>query len=296
MNSETRRRRKQLERLDLKRAEYTYVKTVVKSLFNGQVAPALKIDAGGAFYRVRKNPPRKPSKLIEIREPPWEFVTGFQRCNSPGKPVFYASNRILTAALETNVVDGDTVYMSQWFLTKPMRCNVAVMSELYDEHKEIDEILTSASIELIEYFETLFTRPVHDTFSEQYKTTAAISEMLTGEFSRALISPEVDDAFLSSDGHMGLAYKSVVDRAEGENLALHPTLVTEFCSIGNVIEARIISRSDSDIVLEVLDFSDTVTDGVLSWSNDPRSIPFLDFSNGGSINYEGMKWIAKGDA
>lgn len=293
MNNETKKRRKQLERLDLRRADYSYVKSLVKNLFHNHVAPSFYLDTGSPFYRVRLNPPSKPTEEKDLREPPRTSITGYQRCNSPGNPIFYASNRILTAALEVGAAENDTVYFSKWILTKPMSCSVAISSEMYECHPDIQRVVPERSIDIIDYFETLFTRPIHDTFSEQYKITAAISEMLTGEYTRALLGQDDEGDVVSSDGHMGLIYRSVVDVAEGKNFAFHPTLVDEFLVVEFVLEARVVSSANNKFVVEVMDFSDDFVGKSIGWSGNPRSIPFFDFSADSAIDLEGIKWVLK---
>lgn len=295
MNSELRKRKKQLLRMNLKDSEFTYVKTVVKKIFDAQIAPALTLESGSSFYRVRSNPSHKPHEIKDIREPPWEVVTGFQRCNSPSYPIFYASNRVLTAALETNISDGDVIYFSQWKLSKPMRCTMAVFSEAYEGNSKLVETIPPSSLDLIEFFEIFFTRPVHETFSEQYKITAAITEMLTADAqpldTETLENTNADRQFFSTEGHMAIAYKSVVDNVDGNNFAFHPSLVNEFMFPANIVEAEVISRENNNIILKILDFSNRFENQKIVWSNDPSSIPFIKFESNNVVKYEGMKWM-----
>lgn len=282
---------RRLTRMDLEKADYSYVKDIVKRTFDAQMAPALICEAGSSFYRVRRNPHSKPEKVKDLREPPASKVVGFQRCNPPKKPIFYASNRLLTAALEVDILEGDIVYLTKWNLNRPMHINVGVSSTYYEDNDGINRLIPESSKEIIDFFELLFTRKIHETFSHDYKITSAISEMLTAEH-----TPQRDGSeFRSSGGHIALTYKSVVDRTvvgteEGENFSFHPKLVDEFMSLTEIIEAQVTSRNGMDFCLEIRDFSNTIDDEEINWSNDPTSVSFSNVLTNGFGSYEGFTW------
>lgn len=275
--------------MNLETAEYPYVKKVVRELFDSHKAPARPLATGSPFYRFRTDTTTKPLLVNELREPPFELVTGYQRCNSAGSPIFYSSNRPLTAALESNIEADKVVYLSQWRLLKSMECNVAVIAQHYEEVEDYENQIPAKSRDLIEFFEFIFTRPIHETFSNHYKITAAIAEMLTAEHSAA----NTPNNRLSSEGHMALCYKSVVDFEEGQNYSFHSTLVNEFLSIQDVIEVKVISRNGPNICLEIQDYSNTFEDGNVLWSNDPSAVPFFDLLTNGSGVHEDITWTTK---
>lgn len=280
--------------MDLDAAEYACVKQTVKDIFDGQTSPALICEAGSSVYRIRRNPENRPRKVKDLREPSAYQVTGFQRCNPPQRPIFYASNRLFTAALETDIQEGDNIYLTRWKLDRPMHCSVGIFSRYYEEVAEINNTIPETSKDLAEFFEFIFTRRVHNTFSNEYKITSAIAEMLTADHD----APEATSEFRSSTGHIALTYKSVVDRLlmgseEGENFSFHPTLVDEFLSLAETIEAKVTSREGNDICLEILDYSNTLFGQKINWTNDPTAVSFSKELSKSSGSYEGMKWTIR---
>jgi len=284
MKSKKRELKRQLTNMDLERAEYAYVKCIVNRLSDGSKFTKRPVAANSPFYRVRSNPCKKPLEVKDLREPPKADVKGFQRCNGPGQPRFYSSNRILTAALEAKVSDGDTVYLSRWFTKRDIECATSVLS---DVQGKVRHLMAEPDKKLIEYFESEFTRRIHKTFSGQYKLTAAISEVLTA----LNCSNTGDENQASAQRPLGIAFKSVVDLEGGINFSFHPSLIDEFFLLKDIIEAKVLRRNDKELDLEVLGYSDTVSDEKIDWATGCKPVPFLDFSNGGSVRYDGITWI-----
>ena len=281
MSTNLRQKIQQLNRLNTENVDYAYIKSLIKEMHKRSSTIILNSGLSNYLYRVRINPPTKPNCTSELREPSAHYVSGFQRCNIPEQPMFYSANRRITAILECNPVVDDVLYLGQWRVDKRFAFNSIFRPELLGDIK-----LNQYDERLIDYYDTVFTRHIHSTYSSQYKITAAITDKLTKRY-----PPGNDDGFeISELGNVALSYPSVVDIEDGHNMVLYPEMVDECLNLAHVMEAQVISRSGNKVSIEITDNSNVINNGVITWSGDPTAVP-LD-SEGKSTIYvsDGNTW------
>lgn len=255
---------KQLNRIDPRAANYQHLKKLYRELTSKTPLVVGLTPSTEFYFRTRVNPKIKPSTVEEVHAPPPENVIGFQRCNPPGSPMFYASSKRITSLLECGVKLGDTIYLSQWMCREPMP-----VVRVFENEEEGASGLTLDVHEdaTLSHMDTLLTRRVHDTFSEEYKFTAAITEVLTKPF-----TPN-DEQNIRQDGTVGLRYPSVADIAGGYNTAMHPAFSRERLELLHVIEANIVEGSTYDVSIAVSDTAVKFNDGKIEWTGDRTKIP-----------------------
>lgn len=84
-------------------AEWKTIREIYRDLFPEVQLVIGTTKSSEQFFRARVNPPAKLHAVTELMAPPAEFVTGYQRCNPPGSPIFYCSTRRITALEECRV-------------------------------------------------------------------------------------------------------------------------------------------------------------------------------------------------
>ena len=278
---------KSLNRLDVEKADYNYIKKIVSEMNLGLTTLVVNSGLSHYIYRVRVNPRKKPLILKELKAPPAKSVKSFQRCNPPNHPMFYASSKRATALLECDVNVGDIVYLSQWRVDKEFALNYTFHSDpsLKNSTNQLKPTLVEEI--LLTYFETLFTRPIHKVFSGQYKITSAITEQLTKKFKLGVN----DNIHIHPDGYVGLYYPSVVDIERGYNIALHPKIVDNSLTLAHVMEARVTERNDLNVTIEVTDNSNTIDEERIIWSGDPNKVPLSRTGSSTIYIHDGGKWL-----
>lgn len=156
---------RKLNRLDPKLASYDAIRTTYERMTDGL---QIVVNRGGAhelFYRVRRTNGVKPTKINELGAPPAMVVTGFQRCNPPGIPMFYAASRRIGALIEARVQTGDVVYLSQWIAKDHLPTNKIFDNEqdhLLNESSNISTIRGRNDDLVVAYFDTQFTKRIHE--------------------------------------------------------------------------------------------------------------------------------------
>ncbi|MQB43035.1 RES family NAD+ phosphorylase [Rhizobium sp. ICMP 5592] len=267
-----------LNRLDPKRAWYSAIEATYQRLTNGLSIVVGTAGGGELFYRVRKTGGEKPRFISELQAPPAKYVTGFQRCNPPGVPMFYAASRRIGALIESRVTVGETVYLSEWI----GRDNIPV-NRIFDG--EYQSTLSGDNDDLIiTYLDTQFTRRIHETFADDYKFTAAIAQQLTSKF-------EPGHHNIAEDGYVALKYPSVLDLELSHNTAMPASFAAERLDLLHVMELRVISSCATDVVVEVTDTAVRFDDGSLQWTSNPNLVPAL-LNDNRSVPFvwDGMRW------
>lgn len=269
-----------LNRLDLSTAKYPTILQAMRNLSTGSSTLIEMVQPQELFFRVRVNPSTKPTSIADLGPPPAELVTGYQRCNPPGVPMFYTASRRVTALLECRVKPGDLVYLSQWigYHRQPVNTSVEV-NKWKDEHAE----WTERDGVLYAYFDTLFTRRIHQTFNDDYKLTAAITEILTSGYDKKEF--EIPD-----HERVGIRYASVVDIDRSYNTAFHAVAFPSF-HFCHVAEISITSVSDKNVEGVLVSNALFADGGKLSWTDDLGQIPALrPQSRGVRLTYRDSQW------
>ncbi|WP_299934410.1 RES family NAD+ phosphorylase [uncultured Pelagimonas sp.] len=259
------RRTRQLGRIDLSKASFRTLQKEIRKLSDGTAIPIQMSPSTEFFFRVRKNPGSKIADVEQLMAPPAALVTGFQRCNGPAEPIFYAASDRLTALKETRVDIGDTVYLSQWIAKQKMPFNHVFAPNGPDGYFEQ---LTPAETALYTFFDAHITKQIGADFADDYKLTAAIAKFLMSNFTPG---SEYD---IRDDRSVGLRYSSVLSRETSFNVAFKPNFAVERLELCHVLEGRIVAVGEGgEPKLEVLDSADDFSDGKVAWSGDPHMIP-----------------------
>lgn len=272
---------KKLNRLDPARASFDRIKQILDVMTFGLKVVIGLTQGNELFFRARKNPNTKPLAVRELAAPPSELITGFQRCNPPGVPMFYSSSRRITALLECDVKPGDIVYISQWIGKDKIPVN-RIFETGFDNgdfaYEEVEDIL-------LLYFDTIFTKRIHKEFSDDYKFTAAVSQFLTSNFPKG---PEFD---IRVDGNVAIRYPSVLDRDNAFNTAMHSIFADDRLELLHVMELLIRERSEADVLAEVSDNAIQFDDGEIQWSGDRNKIPqFREKTRAVPFIFDGSRW------
>ena len=276
---------KQFNRMDLEKADYENIVTRFREATSHvriYVTPTRSTDY---YFRAVVWSNEKPKKVDNLQAPPAELVKGYQRCNPPKKPMFYSASKRITALLECDVQVGDKVYLSQWINLKPVPVNRILFP---DKNFETNVVLTDKENALYDYVDNIFTRPVHETFSNAYKFTAAITEVLTTKFD-SIQNPNID---ISEDGTIGLIYPSITNIEDSYNVVFHASLAEERLRLMHVMELVVRGRKGKKISIEVIDNAIEFPNGSIAWLNNKFAIPKLR----DSIDYievmsNGREWI-----
>ena len=208
--SELRRTIQRLNRLDLDHVDFLEIVSSLRAASKGIFASLYRGANTESYFRARVHNGEQLSNLNDFGAPPPELVKGFQRCNPPGAPMFYTASKRINALLECDVQQGDIVYLSQWCCKEPPPVNVVLspLSHHDSNHgSTLDEVFYT-------FLDTIFTRPIHASFSNQYKLTAAAANVLTTGYL-------AHDAYdVRTDGTVGLLYSSVANAYSGYNLSM----------------------------------------------------------------------------
>lgn len=283
MSIDTSKLIKELNRLDLDKIEYGEVLEKIKPLVI-QIPMFIQMSQSSKLYfRSRVCNYKEIDSINELLAPPKESVTGFQRCNSPGKSMFYSSSKRITTLLECNVGIGDIVYLSQWISKEPIPLNV-----LFSNNIENNSPKSTTSTEeiIINYLDTIFTRPIHKSFSNSYKLTSAITELITNKFkpSKAL---DIRD-----DKTMALLYPSILDISGSHNIVLPANLAKTRLQPVHIMKLKVIERDGRSIKVKIIDNGREVLDGKINWLKDETKIPLpIENKNKGLIvQWTGNSW------
>ncbi|MEJ8664507.1 MULTISPECIES: RES domain-containing protein [Pseudomonas] len=284
--SEIREQIKKLNRIDPKSASYDSILSIFTRITNGMKVVVGIAGGGELFYRARVTS-EKPLKISELQAPPAHLVRGYQRCNPPLTPMFYAASQRAGALLETRVSEGDIVYLSQWIAKDKIPVNRIFDSE---QNQAVDGYPAAAFSGpnddlLLTYLDTQFTRRIHASFADDYKFTAAIAQFLTCNF------PKNDEHAVSDDGHVALMYPSVLGLDAWHNTAMHADFASERLELLHVMELGVLYADDDFVRVNILDTATSFEAGVICWSSDPSRVPtLLEKNRGVPFAYDGRKW------
>ncbi|XVJ47482.1 hypothetical protein ACDZ94_00590 [Pseudomonas sp. UBT] len=268
-----------LNRADLTAIDYNHLLTQVGILIKGIPLIVQSLPVGTTLYRGRICSERL-CEVSYLGSPPAELVTSFQRCNGPGKPMFYASVDIAAVFSELNADVGNIVYLSSWIVDREFfyfRIPPGAGEGMEDD-------VAFSKIET--FFETRFAQPVHETFSAQYKLTSAITEKLsTGN---VLGPPEQ----LKGRPLGAVVYPSVAHTSRSDNIAIQ-TLVAQSClRLSDVREMEVMERQAESLTVREINFSSNFEDEHIKWLGRPRQWT-LNSMETLSFTVENGAWVAR---
>ncbi|WP_322009734.1 hypothetical protein [Paraburkholderia sp. J12] len=268
-----------LNRADLRTADYAYLVARVGELIKGIPMRAASVRPGTTLYRgvIYKE---KPGNVSYLSYPPAHLVKNYQRCNGPGSPMFYCSVDSAAVFAELDAQPGDKVYLSKWIINKEFFF-FRIPPDTSDAIKD------DAAFSKIEtFFETRFAQPIHETYSEQYKLTAAITE----KFSTGNL---IGDAASINGRVLGaVAYRSVAHTPRSDNVAIRPSVVDQCLQLTNVREVEVVGREGESRTVRETDFSANFEDGKINWAGRPGH---WTVEPGGSLQFavENGEWVAR---
>lgn len=255
-----------LNRLNADVTDYETIKIMMRNLIEGLTVESIDVPSTEQLFRARLNPDSKLMAIKEISAPQADLVTGFQRCNPPGCPMFYTASTRNTALKECNAKPGDRFYLSQWMPKTTYPAIVTFSSGLSD----FDHLRNGSEINIYSYLDTIFTRRIHKTFSNDYKFTAAFSEIL-----RARVTRHMEDGSTWSH-YVALRYPSVADIGNNfYNTVMHPENADKLLCVNHVMEGVVISENNGKYDIEVTDNAVDFSDGIIHWTGDGQKIPLL---------------------
>lgn len=255
-----------LNRLNVDVTDYETIAASVSALMTGMSVECIDVPSTEQLFRVRLNPESKPKEVREIGAPPSDLVTGYQRCNPPGRPMFYSASTRNTALSECRAKPGDRFYLSQWMPKTTYPAIVTMSRGLSDVHTRF----SNRDITIYSYFDTLFTRRIHETFSKDYMLTAAFSELLRAKTKR----PNSDGS--TFDHYVSLRYPSVAAIGTGVyNTVMHADWAEEVLGLNHVMEGTVVRECDGTFDVEVSDNAVDFCDGIIHWTGDGQRIPLL---------------------
>lgn len=245
-----------LNRADLRTADYAYLVARVGELIKGIPMQAATVQPGTTLYRGVIYA-EKPINVGCLSYPPAHLVKNYQRCNGPGSPMFYCSVDRAAVFAELDAQLGDKVYLSKWTINKEFFF-FRVPPDTTDEMKD------DAAFSKIEtFFETRFAQPIHETYSEQYKLTAAITEKFsTGDL--------LGDAAIVNGRVLGaVVYRSVAHTPRSDNIAIRPPVVDQCLQLTDVQEIEVLSRDGDSRTVRETDFSSDFAGDKINWAGRP---------------------------
>ncbi len=249
---------RKLNHLNLDRADYQHIKRLINQLIVHVPLSVTTRSSGLQIYRGRVSS-KKLEKIKDIKHPPIPSVTDYQRCNPPHQPMFYCAAGRAPIFYELNVKTGDVVYMSKWTFTE----DAILLSISPDGPSESHD---SRSSLVSTYFETVFSQPIHEVYSRQYKITSAIADVLTEKSFHQDADMSSNPAFKRE---VSLKYPSVQYPSRADCLALKPSIVDGCLKLDYVEEILIKDVNGTKIDIESQDVSSDFCDGSIRWTGMP---------------------------
>lgn len=248
--------------MDLERIDDHYLTKRLGDLHNQLPTRIWGAAVNSSYFRVRVDPSNKPETVDELKAPPPECVIGYQRCNRPNNPMFYASSSPKVALSEVNPQVGQKIYLTQWKVRERFPVNHSLNLRLYDPNT----FISNGEEFFSKYFRKKFSERIEDSFSYKYKLTAGISNLLSANYPK---SPNLD---INKDGLVGLVYPSIQDSTK-DNLALHPEMVERCLGIECIVEATVLSIKKGIFRIRSDDISRTVSLTNIKWEGVKGLMP-----------------------
>lgn len=279
---------KQINRIDLDKADHKYLVSLLWSASDNIRMP-LEYRGTEIYFRARVCNSKKIDKVSELGAPPAELITGYQRCNPPGISMFYGASKRITALLECDAQEGDILYLGQWINRTYVPIN-RIFSQSDTELQNFSEI----DILFHSFLETLFTRQIHRTFNNEYKLTAAATEVLTTNYPENMPVQESngETTVIQSEGTVGLSYPSVTNKSDSFNTVFHASFANKNFKLIHVTQLRVNRKTNREYSVEIIDTANETVDGNILWLNSNHSIPKQVTSGEGIEVYSnGRDWV-----
>ena len=254
-SQDARRIIRDINRLNLENVDFKHLKNKLGTLLYCSF-PGDLIDINHGFYRANIVDEGRPVNVARLSYPPYEKIADYQRCNSPGFPVFYCAPDQGTACSEIYAKIGNTVYVSNWIVTHPFFCTNIALPMTYGDASDLVNT----------FIETKFVQEIHKTFSHQYKVTAAIIEMLFSEPNELIPVHDSVKGNVVPFGMSAVKYPSIATGLSGYCYAIKTDAVDNCLKLESVLELKIENIEGSRIGVTCTDKSlKILEDGTIEW-------------------------------
>ncbi|MCG7400584.1 RES domain-containing protein [Caballeronia zhejiangensis] len=253
-----------LESFDLKNTAFDTVMREVNTLLRGVGTHITNPVAGASYFRARTMESR-PTFVSELFAPPAEYVSDYQRCNPPGKPMLYCCDNAGVALLEVGAKVGDVAYLGTWEVQGPLTTFSMPPGPLPGQN-------AAAFRKLSKYIDDKFTEPIEHALSHRYMISAAFSVLYAnGRLDPA--NPQIENPLA------GVFYRSVKDR-RAENVALDVDEARKKLGLYAACEVEIIGEAaDGRLNLRAKAVAERVRvkaslwgETKLAWKTDDRTL------------------------
>ncbi|AJF72820.1 hypothetical protein TE10_12405 [Raoultella ornithinolytica] len=273
---------KQINRMNLDDADYEYIKSLFIKMTEGLRFFVQRRVGADSLYHVRRTGGEKVTMVDQILAPPSSIVVNYQRCNPPGQARFYAASTRMTAIKESRCEVGEIIYIGQWInkADYPVSAALSTNEELFNFDSQSNEDVFYA------YIDALFTRRIHSTFSNDYKLTSALSEILMSGLPKSIDN---------EDGLIALKFPSTVSHGTNvHNTVVHPSFLAKKFELMHVLECEVVNGDNNEITALIKDTAIDFDEGEIIWTGSSNVLPCLLCSDGARmfVNDNGRLKIA----
>lgn len=265
-----------LKGLDLKHANFEYLKTLLMPLLNGYFIGSTATNIDEPIYRAVPWP-TKPTNKKQLSYPPACKVK-LGRANNPEKPIFYGSAGCHSTIMELAPNQGDRLVISKWRTKHNL--DLVCVGYTEDAFKEktgmnrfealpwvkqhaADPLSHKQGNQFVhEFLAREFTKRVSTGKEWQYKISAVISELALNAMSFGINgTPAIEIA--------GVLYPSTPNEANADNVALKCSIADKYLEFVSVQYIEISKKTDRpEYTMQGLDFADSLSDtDDIQWKN-----------------------------
>lgn len=273
---ELKKRVRLLRGLDLKHANFDYLKKLLIPLMNGYFISSTVSNIEEPIYRA-VSWSTKPTNKVQLGCPPASKVK-LGRANNPEKPVFYGSAGCHSTIIELAPNLGDRLVISKWRTNANLHLvcagytadafkNKSGMNRFenlpwVNQHKT-DPLSNRNGNKIIhEFLAHEFMKKIPRNQEWKYKISAAISEISLNALSFGINgAPAIEVA--------GILYPSTPNEANADNVALRSHIAEKYLDFVSAQYIEIIQKTDRpEYTMRGLDFADSLSDtGEIKWQN-----------------------------
>lgn len=265
-----------LKGLDLKHANFEYLRTILMPFANGYSMSSTASNVGEPLYRAVRWP-TKPTNVKQLSYPPEDKVK-LGRANYLEKPIFYASAGCQSTIMELAPNQSDRIVISKWRTKQNLilfcvgytenafkgKVGIKRFDKLHfiKHHAENPRSRKKGNRLAHEFFAREFTKRVPEGKEWLYKISAVFSELTLNALSFGLNdAPAIEIA--------GIMYPSTPNGANADNVALKCSIADKYLDFVSVQYLEITKKIDNfQYEILGLDFADSLSDtGEIMWKN-----------------------------
>ena len=266
-----RKKIKELERIDLIKADVELLKDKITYLLKGYGFATPILMPGWKLFRGVKCV-EKPSNVSQITYPNSKIIKKYQRVNRPGNATFYSSIAREAPFYELDMNPNEFIAISRWgILEKIVVNNVGYHQDSFKQLGSNREAPifgegykpTTSDLIVNKYFANEFAKVVPEGGEHLYKISVAISEKLCGGELHMEIA---GDSYKGPMEIGGVIYPTIAMRANSDNIALKTHIVDKYLSLEQVEYIRVDSTHDFQYEVKIIDFANSFCEnGTIEW-------------------------------